>query len=100
MILFGHLDVDQHEFFVFTSGSYNTYGHSCKLLPLSCRADLAKHCFAERVVGVWNQLSAEAADFSSLRRFKAFLDIADYMSRIFLRLMLQFTLVFYYHGLR
>jgi hypothetical protein len=35
------------------------------------------HEFTEQIIPVWNQLAAETADFASLKKFKAFLNVAD-----------------------
>jgi hypothetical protein len=76
-ILFGHIDVDPCELLVHSSGHCSTRGHEYRLLPRPCRTDLRRHIFTERVIPVWNQLAAETADFSSLKKFKAFLNVAD-----------------------
>ena len=55
------------------SSVQGTRGHSRKLQFRQCRLDTRKRFFSFRVVPLWNSLSAEAVEASSLATFKAFL---------------------------
>jgi len=51
-------------------------GHGYKLFAEQSTHNVRYHSFARRVVGPWNRLPAHV-DFSSLFRFKAFLNRTD-----------------------
>ena len=55
------------------SSSQVTRGHSKKLQFRRCRLDTRKRSFAFRVVPLWNSLSAEAVEATSLPSFKAYI---------------------------
>jgi len=65
------------DFFTFASNDHNTRGHKYKLFPSCNRIDIRKYFFAEQVVRPWNELPAQAEHFSSLRRFKKFVNSAN-----------------------
>ena len=49
----------------------NTRGHSKKLQVQRCRLDTRKRSFAFRVVPLWNSLSSEAVEATTLSSFKS-----------------------------
>jgi hypothetical protein len=59
-----------------------TRGHPYKLYPHYCRVDVRKYFFAERVICVWNNLSANEAHFSNLAVFKNFIRNVDLTSLV------------------
>ena len=73
-IVFRLINVDFCAFFRFAP-SCNTRGHGYKFAEQSTH-NVRYHSFAIRVVGPWNRLPAHV-DFSSLVRFKAFLNRTD-----------------------
>ena len=74
-IVFGLINVDFCAFFRLAPYC-NTRGHGDKLFAEQCTHNVRYHSFARRVVGPWNKLPAHV-DFSSLVRFKAFLNRTD-----------------------
>ena len=56
---------------------HDTRGHKYKLMQSHCRVDVRKYFFAERIVKLWNNLSAQERDFSNLGNFKSFLNKTD-----------------------
>ena len=56
---------------------HDTRGHKYKLMQSHCRVDVRKYSFAERIVKMWNNLSAQVHDFSNLGNFKSFLNETD-----------------------
>ena len=74
-IVFSLINVNFCAFFRFAP-SCNTRGHGYKLFAEQCTHNVRYHSFARRVVGPWNRLPAHV-DFSSLVRFKAFLNRTD-----------------------
>ena len=76
-ILFNLVDIDAADFFTFANSRYDTRGHSFKLLAHHSRIDLRKNFFSERIVPVWNGLSATDNDFNSLRSFRSCIMKAD-----------------------
>ena len=61
------------KFFTF-SNSNNTRGHNLKLFKKSCRTDIRKHSFSNRVINVWNNLSVFTVYAPDINTFKKFLD--------------------------
>jgi hypothetical protein len=82
-IYFGLTGISATDFFTFANADHDTRGHRHKLLQNHCRVDVRKYFFAERVVQQWNNLPAQECDFSSLSRFKYFLNKTD-LSEYFL----------------
>ena len=68
-ILFGHISIDNPDFFKLNSSHYNTRGHGFKLTLPNCRCDTSRHFYVFRTIQVWNNLSADTTDFSSLSSF-------------------------------
>lgn len=66
-IIFGLTIINSSDLFTFASS--NTRGHKYKLLPPSCNCDTRRHCFASRVVYIWNNLPVQTTNFSSLIKF-------------------------------
>jgi hypothetical protein len=56
---------------------HDTRDHKCKLMQSHCRVDVRKYFFAERIVKLWNNLSAQEHDFSSLSNLKSFFSRTD-----------------------
>jgi len=74
-MVFGVIDVNFTDFFTF-SPSGVTRGHQFKLHKT--RAEGAKNTFfTNRVVNVWNAISPDNVDFTSLRTFKHTIKLAD-----------------------
>jgi len=73
-IVFRLINVDFCAFFRFAP-SCNTRGHGYKFAEQSTH-NVRYHSFGRRVVSPWNRLPAHI-DFSSLVRFKAFLNRTD-----------------------
>ena len=69
-ILFGLIDIDASDFFVFSNNVYGLRGHEFKLVGRQCRINTRQHFFTERVINPWNSLVAQAKDFSSLGSFR------------------------------
>jgi len=73
-IIFGLTIINSSDMFNFafasSINSVSTRGHKYKLLPPICHCDTRRHCFASRVVFIWNNLPPETTDFSSLVKFK------------------------------
>jgi len=76
-IIFGLTDDAAGDFFTRASSDHNTRGHEYKLFPSCNRIDVRKYFFAERVVRPWNELPAQSEHFSSLQRFKNFVNSAN-----------------------
>jgi hypothetical protein len=83
------------EFFSFANSRYVTRGHSFKLLAHHSRIDLRKNFFSERIVSVWNGLSASDKDFNNLHSFCSCIMKADLSKYLVLQLFLSFM----YYGI-
>ena len=55
-------------------GETRTRGHSLKISGSRFRIELRRNFFTQRVVNLWNSLSSEAAEATSLNVFKARID--------------------------
>ena len=71
------MDITATDLFTPAKTDRDTRGHEYKLLQNLCRVDVRKYYFAERIVRQWNNLHAQESDFSSLRRFKKYLNSTD-----------------------
>ena len=69
-ILNGKCAINPSDLFTPSLGQ-GTRGHALKLQVQHCRTDIRKRSFAYRVTPVWNSLSCEAAESTSLDKFKA-----------------------------
>ena len=69
-LLFGLTDLEPTEFFQLRTGTASR-GHPYKLLVQCCRTNIRHNFFTHRVVKIWNSLSEQEVDFSSLRKFKS-----------------------------
>ena len=63
---------DTSKFFEFPLSS--TRGHKCKLQKKSCRLDVRKYIFSNRVVNNWNSLRNNVVDSETVNQFKDRLD--------------------------
>ena len=71
-ILHGKCAIGIDDLFVL-SLSQGTRGHPLKLQTRYCRLDIRRRSFAFRVVPLWNSISREAAEATSLTSFKKLL---------------------------
>jgi len=71
-ILRGHVDTPIGQFFVLDTAG-QTRGHNWKLKTKTARLDSRLHFFSYRVVRVWNSLSPDTVNASSIFSFKALL---------------------------
>jgi hypothetical protein len=76
-IYFGLMNTTATDLFTPANTDHDTRGHKYKLMQSHCRVDVRKHFFAERIVKLWNNLSAQERDFSNLGNFKSFLNKTD-----------------------
>jgi len=76
-ILFGLTNEVASDFFMISNSEHDTRGHSYKLYPRFNRIDLRKYFFTERIIGPWNSLPARNDNFSSLSKFKLFINSVD-----------------------
>ena len=77
-IVRGLVDLSFADFFQYDRSPYALRGHDYKLklaerYNLNCR----KHFFSQRVIPVWNSLSARVVSSNSLMTFKKWLDLSD-----------------------
>ena len=72
-ILKGKEKVDVGKFFK-VSMSNRTRGHSMKIIKSSCRLDLRKFAFSQRVINVWNTLTEDTIACDTINSFKNKLD--------------------------
>jgi hypothetical protein len=75
-IVFGLTSLKCDDFFKLNNRSVSR-GHQHKLLKQHCRG-IRCQFFANRVVNVWNFLSPDVADFSSMSTFKRSLEYVDF----------------------
>ena len=71
-MLRSHVDTPIDQFFVLNTAE-QTRGHNWKLKSKTARLDSRLHFFSYRVVRVWNSLSPDTVNASSIFSFKAFL---------------------------
>jgi len=83
-VLFGLASVDWSSMFSFNSASI-TRGHGYKLFGQTSRVNIRHQFFCNRVVNVWNNLSATDINFKSFRAFIAFLSNIDLSAYLGLR---------------
>ena len=74
-IVFGIIDLEFDDFFVISPLS-TTRGHSYKLYKQRCEG-ARNNFFSQTVIEVWNFLSADIVDFSSLSAFKRTIKLTD-----------------------
>ena len=65
--------VDVGKFFR-VSMSNRTRGHSMKIIKSSCRLDLRKFAFSQRVINVWNTLTEDTIAYDTINSLKNKLD--------------------------
>jgi len=77
-IVFGLIDVNFTDFFTFSPSDYTvTRGHQFKLYKT--RAEGGRNTFfTNRVINVWNAISPDTVDFTSLCTFKHTIKLADF----------------------
>jgi hypothetical protein len=75
-IIFELVNVDSRKHFTICRDSV-THGHSYKLIASKCCVDVRKWFFNQRIVNIWNSLSATAECFASLSTFEMFLSRTD-----------------------
>ena len=67
--------VDSCDFFQLDNSSrYELRGHSYKLKVQRCRLSVRQKLFSQRVVNVWNKLTASVVEATSVNTFKKRLD--------------------------
>ena len=76
-IYFGLMNTTATDLFTPANTDHDTRGHKYKLMQSHCCVDVRKYFFAERIVKLWNNLSAQERDFSNLGNFKSFLNKTD-----------------------
>jgi len=74
-IVKGFDKVDSCDFFQLDNSSrYELRGHSYKLKVRRCRLSVRQKFFSQRVVNVWNKLTASVVEATSVNTFKKILD--------------------------
>ena len=73
-ILTGRERIDVDCFFKLSSGGYSLRGHCFKLYKDRSRLAVRRNFFSQRVVGVWNGLSAHVVEAPSVNSFKNRID--------------------------
>jgi len=79
-MVFGLVTTAGNEFFALANSinaNINTRGYMYKLFLHHSLIDARKYVFTERVVRVWNGLTAEQTHCSSLMQFKNFINSVD-----------------------
>jgi len=77
-IHFGLQNFTVSDFFTPANIDRDTRGPKYKLTKNHCRVDVRKYFFAERIVKRWNNLPAQAHDYSSLSIFNRFCNKKDF----------------------
>jgi len=76
-IVFGLVDVNFDDFFQHST-AVTTRGYPFKLFKEHSHVNTRKFFFSQRVINVWNSLSTETVDFSSLRSFKRTIKLSNF----------------------
>jgi len=71
-ILFGLVNMNCSDMFAFNDFTV-TRGHSYKLYAKTSRINVRHNFFCNRVVNIWNRLTASDSNFKTLKSFKSFL---------------------------
>ena len=69
-LIHGEEGIDYRKFFSLTESTYNTRGHSLKIMKPTARLDVRKYFFSNRVIDKWNSLTEEEVTAKSTHMFK------------------------------
>ena len=72
-VLNGYENIDSNIFFEFKESKI-TRGHNYTLVKKQSRLDVRKYSFSQRTINVWNNLSTDCVEASSVNMFKNKID--------------------------